>query len=274
MNELTIARVVIACDAVGENLTSFDAAAALAAAFNAALHGIFVQDEALLHWAALPFARHVGAGGDVLDEFVESALLHHFAAQADRARAAIEAAARAHDVGWSFDVMRGQLDLATLPVGDRDLLVIEAATRPFAGVFRLDLRWFAQAFHSQRPILLVRGSGEAKDGVLAFVNNPGPSLERVIAAAAGLALTGNRPLTVLLAEESVEAAAALERVRAISDELASRCRVERISLDSLSLGHLAGEGSVLVVDADPSVNDAAALQDLTARTRANILFLR
>jgi hypothetical protein len=37
---------------------------------------------------------------------------------------------------------------------------------------------------------------------------------------------------------------------------------------------MAGEGSVLVIDAEPAINDLGALKEIAARTRANLLFLR
>lgn len=274
MSDFVISRVVIACEAIGENRFSIEAAARMAAWLNAAVHGIFVQDEALLHLAALPFARHVGPGGGASEEFDESTILHQFEAQADRARAALEAAASAYEVGWSFDVVRGQLSLATLAVGDRDLLVIEAAPRPFAGAFRLDSRWLAEAFQTHRPILLVRNAGKSKDGVVALVQKPGQSAERTIAVAAALALAAERRLTVLLADDGLETASVLENVRRRSEKLAARTNIERVVPAGTSLERIADSGSVLVVDADPTVNDASSLKQLAARTRADILFLR
>ncbi len=274
MTEFVIRRVVIACEASGEHRFGIEAAARIARWLNAAVHGIFVQDEALLHLAALPFARHVGSGGGVSEEFDESTILHQFEAQASRARAALEAAARDYAVDWSFDVIRGQLSLATLAVGEHDLLVIEATSRPFAGDFRLDSRWLAETFQTQRPILLVRDTGRNKDGIIALVQQPGLSAERTITTAAALALAAERRLTILLAGDGLHIASILDGVRRLSAKLAARTNVQRILLASPSLEQVADSGSVLVVDADPTVNDASALKQLAARTRADILFLR
>lgn len=274
MTDFVISRVVIACDAVGENVSSIEAAASFAAWWNVALRGVFVQDEALLHLAALPFARHVSLGGAVSEEFDEDTILHQFEAHAARLRTALEAAAHAHRIGWSFEVVRGQPSFTTLSVGDQDLLVIEAASRPFAGEFRLDSRLLASALAAHRPILLVRNAGQRKDGVVALVQKSGASAERTIAAALRLAQAGERRLTVLLAAEDVDAAKTLERIRAVSGKVASRSRIERLSPGDAVLERVAGEGGLLVVDADPAVNDVAALKDLLARTRADILFMR
>lgn len=274
MTDFDISRVVIACDAVGENVSGIELAATMAATWNAALHGIFVQDEGLLNLAALPFTRQVMASGEVTREVDESAVIHHFTAHAGRTRAALEAAAHEHAVACSFAVVQGHFTLATLPMEERDLLVIEAESPPFAGSFRLDSRLLAASFEAHRPVLLVRNMGKRRDGVVALVQQAGPSAERVISAAAGIAQTGDDRLTVLLAGESLQVTAAVEILRRISVKLAARSQVERASLNSLALQAMAGAGSVLVVDADSAINDADSLKELTARTRANILFLR
>lgn len=273
MGEFIVARVVIACDAVGENRSGIEMAARLAAWWNTELHGIFVQDESLLRISALPFARHIGPSGEVSRDFDEASLIHQFEAHAARARGALEAAAQEHAVGWTFDVVRGQPTLTTLSLGDQDLLVIEASSRPFAGEFRLDSRWLAQAYDAQRPILLVRNSGQKRDGVVALVQEPQQSAERTIAAATRLADASDRRLTLLLVGTTRTEAEALDCVRRVSEKVAARCRIEPLST-SASLERAAGDGSVLVVDADPAVNDTAALKELAAHSRADVLFLR
>lgn len=271
--EFFFRHIVIACDPVAEYVASIDAAARLAAWSNAVLRGVFVQDEALVHLAALPFIRHVGAGGTASGAFDEETLLHQFEAQAARLRAAIEQTAREHALGWSFDVVRGPPSPATLALGEHDLLVITAHSRPFAGEFRLDSRLLAAAFETQRPIFLVRSLAATKDGIVALAQGAGPATDRAIAAAAQLAHAGNRRLTVLAAPEADESVIRA-RVRAVSGQVAARCRIERIAPGDPGLARFAGEGSTLVVDADPALNDAASLKDLTARTSADILFLR
>jgi hypothetical protein len=274
MTDSVIARVVIACDAVCENLAGIDVAAQVASALNAALRGVFVQDEALLNWAGLPFARPVSAAGEASSLSAESDLLHAFEAHAARVRAALEAAAQARALGWSFDVVRGQASLSTLSIGERDLLVIEASSRPFAGSFRLESRWLAEVLAAPRPVLLVRSPRVGHDGVVALIQAAGASAERVIATAAALALAGDRRLTILLAGAAPEAGAVLDHLRSTAPALAPRCRIERVSLDETARAELAGPGAILVVDANPAVNDAAALKQLVARTGADILFLR
>jgi hypothetical protein len=274
MSEFTFRRVVIACDAVGDNRSGIEIAASLAACWNAALRGVFVQDEALLHLAALPFSRQIGPGGEISEERDESTVLSQFEIGARQARTALEAAARAHEVGWSFEVVRGQTSLATLALDAEDLLVIEAMSRPFAGEFRLASRWLQAAYQAQRPILLVRNLGSRKDRVVALVQKSDESTTSVIDAAARLALAADRRLTILLSGADLDPDRALETVRLVSVRLAARCRIEKGATEAELVRRFADEASLLVVDARPAVNDAASLKALTAECQADILFLR
>jgi hypothetical protein len=226
----------------------------------------------LLHFAGLPFSRHVGPSGEASEESGESALLSQFEIRASHARAVLEAAARQHEVGWSFDVVRGRAALTTLALDADDLLVIEAMSRPFAGDFRLDSRWLQAVYQAQRPVLLVRNLGNRKDGVVALVQKPGESATRTIDAAARLALATNRRLTIVLRGAGLGPDQARDDVRPVSERLAAHCRVEQAAAGA-NLGRLADEASLLVVDADPAVNDPASLKELTAQCQADIFFL-
>lgn len=271
MTDFAVERIIIACDAVAENHAGIEIAARLAAFWNTALHAVFLQDESLLNLAAFPFARQIGLGADTSESLDESEIIRHFEANASRFRASLEVAAREHAVASSFAVVRGQPTLAALSIDDRDFLVIEATARPFAGQFRLASRWLTAALEAHRPVLLVRNRGQTDD-VLALVQAGGPSIQRMIAAAASLALAGNRKLTVRVLGE----AASVDEVRAwvtkIDAGLGARCRIENVSRRDTFFED--GEGSILVVDANPAVNDLASLRNLAMRSRANILFVR
>lgn len=274
MTERMITRVVIACDPVGENRSSIIAAANLAAGLNVALHGVFVEDETLLHLADMPFARHTGAGGEIFASIDARALQRQFEAHAARIRAALAAAADAQAVAWSFGVVRGPSTVATLDIGNEDLLVIEAESRPFAGALRFDSRWLAAAFETARPTLLIRSATDAPRDIVALVQKAGPSAENLIATAAKLAASGERMLTVLLAKDAPNGETVQEIVRNASGKRAVRCRIERLADGSPTLTDAATRGRLLIVDADPAVNDTAALRQILAATRADVLFLR
>ena len=268
MTDRIFTRVVIACDSAGENRSSIEAAARLATWLDAALHGIFVEDQALFNLAALPFARHVGATGEIFRSIDQPAISHHFTAQAIRIRAALEMAANEKEVAWTFDIIRGSPSNSSLDIGDQDLLVIEAQSRPFAGTLRLDSRWLATAFETHRSILLLRGGDNTHD-IVALVQANGPTAFRLVTTAAKLAASGDRSLTLLIANDTIDTEGARKTVGAVSEKLAAKCRIGRITARALANTR----GSLLLVDADPMVNDAAALKELLSQTRADVLFL-
>jgi hypothetical protein len=55
----SIKRVVVSLDAVSEAGPAIDTAARLAARWRVPLHGLFIEDEELIGFAGLPFARQV-----------------------------------------------------------------------------------------------------------------------------------------------------------------------------------------------------------------------
>ena len=276
MTEFVVRRVLIACDAVCENSAVIETAARLAARWDVALHGVFVEDEGLLQIAALPFAKQVSLGAGASEEMDEASVEHHFVALAERTRAALEAAALERGVDWSFSIVRDKPSIASLSAMESDLLVVAGESRPFAGQYRLGSHWSTAAFESTRPVLLVRGDGPRQGVVVVLAQTGGMSARRAVSAAAKFAGAADRALTVLMATPDVSAAEVREWVRAASAPAAGRCRVETVSVEPSSLAQaIAGfEGDTLVVDADPSAADPALLKALVARTKADVLFVR
>jgi len=269
VTDFVVQRIIIACDAVSENRAGMEAAARLARSWNALLHAVFVQDESLLNLAALPFARQMGSAG--LEKLDETTMLRQLETDTARARAALEAVARSYAVASSFAVVRGQPTLAALSVGDRDLVVISATARPFAGQFRLASRWLTTALEAHLPVLLIHNRAEWDGGIVCAIEAAGPSSWRTLTAAGELALTGNRPLVVRIAGDAAAPNAVRKWLERISPELARTARVE-----SMRRGQRLDEdrGSLLVIDAASGVRDLAALKALAERSQADVLFVR
>ncbi|HTQ73302.1 MAG TPA: hypothetical protein VMI74_03370 [Burkholderiales bacterium] len=100
------------------------AVAEAAAALEAELHGLFLEDVELLHFAGLPFAREIGASASSRGLDVPT-MERRFRRQAEAARRGLAAAAEGKPVRWSFRVERGsrpaQLRRA---LADADLVVV------------------------------------------------------------------------------------------------------------------------------------------------------
>ena len=268
MSEFTVTRIAIACDAACEIQPAIEAAAQLAAYWQAALHGIFVEDLALLQAAALPFTREVSP--DAAQALDEAEMARHLAALASRVRGELEAAAREHGLAWSFAVVRDRPTARTLSAPDTDLLVLEGRARPFAGALRLESRTAAAAFEAERSVLLLRDGGVKAGRVVALIQSAGESGWRTLGAAAKVAAAARRPLTVLVATDEVAEAEVRDHLRAVVPEFAARALVESASRDAVArLGR-----DLLVVDAEPAINSSAALREIVQSTSADVLFVR
>jgi len=86
---------------------ALDAVVETAAALEAELTGLFVEDVGLLHFAGLPFAREIGGfSARALDVRTMERRLR---SQAEEARRALAAAAEGKPLRWSFRIERGSL---------------------------------------------------------------------------------------------------------------------------------------------------------------------
>jgi len=199
MNDF-IERVVLQLDAASETHEVIDTAARLAARAKAPLDGIFIEDEDLLGLAILPFARHVslGAGPEPLTlDHVESQLR----VAAERTRQDLAAAAKRHGVAWSFEVVRGSSVGDRFGASERDLVVAAALTRPVAGHFRVECRWWSSINAAPGPFLLARRAWEASGAVLIMLRDRSQGSVRLLDAAGRIAEARNTKMTLICTAE-------------------------------------------------------------------------
>jgi nucleotide-binding universal stress UspA family protein len=191
-----IERVVVPLDAASETLVAIETAARLAAHAKAPLIGVFVEDEDLLQLASLPFARQftVGAAAEKLTtEHVEL----HLRLAAERARRELFAAAERHGVTASFEIVRGASASALAGASERDIVVAGALTRPIAGHFRVECRWWSAIEAMPGPFLLARHAWSARGSVALLLRDRGAASLRLFDAAAQIAEAADARLTVL-----------------------------------------------------------------------------
>jgi nucleotide-binding universal stress UspA family protein len=200
--EFNLRRILVALDASAHSLAAVEAAADLAAAMQAEMEGLFVEDINLIRLASLPCTREVRHTASLasLDlQQMERALK----AQAAEARQALAAAARRAHVQWSFHVARGRVahevlaaaaaaDLVTLGklgrsrspqarLGSTVLRVLAGA--PVA--LLLVEQWRVRA-HGLRPVLVVydgsEGAGRALQAAVRLAEASGVSLTVLLLA--------------------------------------------------------------------------------------------
>jgi nucleotide-binding universal stress UspA family protein len=240
-----IERVVVPLDAASEHRTAIETAARLAERAKAPLHGIFVEDEDLLRLASLPFARQftLGAGAEPLTtEQIEL----HLQVAAERARKELFAAAKRHGVTCSFEIVRGASESGLTRGSEHDLVVAGALTRPIAGNFRLECRWWSSIEATPGPFLLARHAWGASGAVVMLLRDRSAASSRLLEAAAQIAQTADRTLTVIcppaVAGTGFETGAGFEKW--VADRLADhpvRLQVEIAPAEPAALHQRIGE---------------------------------
>ncbi|HXP30884.1 MAG TPA: hypothetical protein VN832_07325 [Stellaceae bacterium] len=166
MTELTIRRVVVACDVSCDVRLTMNAAAELAQRLGAAVHGVFLEDGGLRRLTELPFGRQVSlSAADIAEPLMSGLeLANMLEAFGTAARQALAAAADKRRLDWSFALAQDVLE----PLGPGDLLVIEASARAFSGAWRPHSRWEGREQELGDVVLFRRGGTEGSGIVLAL----------------------------------------------------------------------------------------------------------
>jgi nucleotide-binding universal stress UspA family protein len=216
--EFVLHRILVALDASAHSLAALAAAVELAAAMEADLEGLFVEDVNLLRLAGLPFVKEVRhtASLEALDSpRMERALK----AQAAQARAALAAAAERAQVHWSFRVVRGQVAQEVLEAAsEADLATLGKQGRSKSPGARLGSTALRVALHAPGALLLVEHGVPGGQPVLVLYDGS-EGAKRALDAAARLAKMSGTYLIVLLRAAAPDAAKQLEQQAGLQIEL-------------------------------------------------------
>ena len=270
-----IERVVVPLDAASEHRAAIDTAARLAAYAKAPLLGIFVEDEDLLHLANLPFVRQMTLGAQA-EKLTSEHVELHLRIAAERARRELFAAAKRHRVACSFEVVRGRSESALAAVSERDLIVTGALTRPIAGHFRVESRWWSSIEAMPGPFLLARHAWSAHGSIAILLHDRGPAPVRLLEAAAQIALAADAVLIALCPP----AIADTERFEKwIADRLAdtpTRFQVEIGPAEPVALRQRLGELDcrLLAIEAGGAEARGDRLREFVERCGCDILIVR
>jgi hypothetical protein len=269
-----IERIVVSLDAVSEIHAAIAAAARLAVRWNAALHGVFVEDEDLLRLAGLPFARQVslGAGAEALTAAQAARQLRAFA---ETARRELAAAARRHDLRWSFEILHGAAAADTVTTAAGDFVVACAASRPIGAHFRIDTRWRRAVAPGSGSLLLMHPARAGRT-VVTVLHDREPASARVLDAAAQFAEAAAANLLVIcatkLADDKLFEAWVGERLTAYS----VHPRIESASDDPATLQrHILGlDCGLLALAEDAEPVDPDRRREIATKTGCDILVMR
>jgi nucleotide-binding universal stress UspA family protein len=226
----SIRRIVVALDASRSSLSALETAADLAAAVNAELAGLFVEDENLVRLAGLPLAREFDRISDRPRSMEPGELRRHMARQARQARLALSQQAETRRVTWSFRTVRGHVTSEVrAAASEADLLVLGSRGRSPGSMIGSTAR---ELLREMPTLLLVAPPAGAPRGSVDVLFDGTTRGERALALASDLALSQDRPLRVLIAANG-EAEGLEEHARAALGELAGLAAYEELDMRGL-----------------------------------------
>ena len=275
--EFVLHRILVALDASTHSMAALAAAVQLAAAMEAELEGLFVEDINLLRLAGLPFAREVRhtASLEALDSLrMERALK----AQAAQAREALAAAAQRAQVQWSFRVVRGQVTQEVLAAAARaDLVTLGKQGRSRSPGARLGSTALRVASGAPGALLLVEYGVPAGQPVL-FLFDGSEGAKHALQAAARLAkASGARPVVLLVTATPEEADRLEQQAAHLFEAMGVHPHFRRLpgaDVHTLSRALLAEGDGLVVVSARSALLPEETIQKLLDRIRNPVLLIR
>lgn len=179
-----VRRILVALNAISDSQAAIERAAALAAAFEAELVAMFIEDVNLLHMADLPGHEVILASGRS-QATSRAAIERQMQERAAAARAALIRVATARRLTWSFEVRRGRPSETLLEASRLADVVAAEWTGPGMAL--------TAAVNGRRPVLAYYEGGDCG--------------ARVLALAVRAAVDRHVPLVVLVPARTTEAAA-------------------------------------------------------------------
>lgn len=211
--EVAFRRILVGLDASAPSLAALEAAASVAAKWEAELLGLFVEDINLLQLAALPFTREVGFPSAIQRSIEPRDVERRLRAQARLSEQALARVAGRFNLRWSFRTERGQIVTQLLEVArEADLIVLGVRGRRVAG--RMPRGAIGQALMSAATqSVLLMPEGMRIEPPLFVIYDGSPSSRQALAVAVRQAADG---LIVLIASGPAEQAALAREAAAVA----------------------------------------------------------
>jgi len=226
------------------------------------LHGLFIEDEALLALAELPFAREIRLPTHEWQKVETGRIAAELRRAAQDAQRLLHEVAAALGVPNAFEVRRGDpAETMAAIASARDVIVVAAQAAPGAGLAPAASRLHAAAHGSAASLLLLPGRLTLRQGaVVALLTDAGdPSL---VPAARAAVTTGGHLLALLPNDDAALADRVVQRAVSLGvprPHIATRSLGGLHAEDVLhALGHVRERFVVLTRDASAAGELAAA----------------
>jgi nucleotide-binding universal stress UspA family protein len=270
-------RVLVALDSSPSSLAALEAAADIAAAVDAELLGLFVEDVELLHSAEHPMTRQVTSFSGALQPLDAEQMRLQLRTLAARARAALAAAGQRSGVRCSFRVRRGTVAAVLLEeLAEADVVSLGRVGWSATGEDRLGTTARRLIEESAPASALLARRGRVLGSSVWVLFDGSPEARRALTVGAGLC--GDRPLDVVVIGRDEKARERL--VSEVKADLAGKGRPPRLhdaaaSHPSEALVALRGETiGLLVVPANVAQQAKRGLSALLADVDVPVLIVR
>ena len=210
---LIVERILVALDASPHSQMALRAAARVAAAMQAELHGLFVEDANLFHLCNTPFCREVGLRTAVVRQLESHTVERQLRVLAAEMRRALARVAGEAQVRWSFQVARGAVEQELLAAAEHAALLSLGRAGWLAGA-QLGSTTRTLVQRTMRPLLIL-GNRDGLTHPLTLLYNGSASANRALTLAMRLAQQNSHTLAMLLVGPEAELPGWQEQLRAL-----------------------------------------------------------
>lgn len=210
---LVVERILVALDASPHSQVALRAAARVAAALQAELQGLFVEDANLFHLCNSPFCREVGLRTAVVRQLESHTVERQLRVLAAEMRRALARVAGEAQVRWSFQVARGAVEQELLAAAEHAAVLSLGRAGWLAGA-QLGSTTRTLVQRTMRPLLIL-GNRDGLTHPLTVLYNGSASADRALTLAVRLAQQNSHTLAVLLVGPETELSGWQEQLRAL-----------------------------------------------------------
>lgn len=193
---IMVERILVALDASPHSQVALRAAASVAAAMHAELHGLFVEDATLFHLCNSPFCREVGLRTAVVRQLESHTVERQLRVLAAEMRRSLARVAGEAQVRWSFQVARGAVEQELLAAAEHAALLSLGRAGWLAGA-RLGSTTRTIVQRTMRPLLIL-GNRAGVLHPLTVLYHGSASADRALTLAVRLAQRNSQTLAILL----------------------------------------------------------------------------